>query len=406
MISLSARLTILAVLATAATVLPGCDGGVPASVSPPAPPEVTVSKPEVRDVTDYFEFPGQTAAVGEVEVRARVTGYLMKVGFEDGNNVKKGDLLYEIDPRPYQATLDRAKGDLARLRALADKAKVDVARSERLRPSGAVSQDEYEQHVANLAVHRASIQSAEAAARNAELNLEFTKVVSPIDGRLSRTRITEGNLVQPGSDEATLLTTIVTTDPIYVYFNVDEHAFLQYEEIAAKTGWSLRPDRLKDRKVSVEIGLGNEVGFPHAGILDFADNKVDRATGTLRVRGVFNNAKGLLTPGLFVRARIPFGNPHRALLVSERAVGTDQRQKYLLVVGKDNVVEYRQVKLGSLREGMRVIESGLRPDDLVVVKGVQRARPGEKVRPVLAENAVSTASPAKASGADDSKKSN
>jgi RND family efflux transporter MFP subunit len=402
--SSATRLTILAVLVAAATVLAGCGGGVPASVSPPPPPEVTVSKPEVREVTDYFEFPGQTAAVGEVEVRARVTGYLMKVDFEDGKSVKKGDLLYEIDPRPYQTTLDRVKGDLARLRALAEKAKIDVARSERLRPSGAVSQDEYEQHVATLAVHKASILSAEAAARDAELNLEFTKIVSPIDGRISRTRITEGNLVQPGEDETTLLTTIVTTNPIYVYFNIDERALLQYEEIAVKTGWSLQPDRLKDRKFPVEIGLGNEVGFPHAGVLDFVDNKVDRATGTLRVRGVFDNAKGHLTTGLFVRARIPFGDPHRALLVSEPAVGTDQRQKFLLIVGKDNVVEYRQVKVGSLRDGMRVIESGLKPDDLVVVKGVQRARPGAKVRPILAETAVAAASPAKTSGADDAKK--
>ncbi len=273
------------------------------------PPEVTISKPVSREVTDYFEFPGQTEAVGEVEVRARVTGYLVKVNFVDGQNVKKGDLLYEIDPRPYQAALDRDKGDLVRLLALADKAKADLVRSERLRPSGAVSQDEYEQHVANLAVHRASIQSAEAAVRDAQLNLEFTKITSPIDGRVSRTRITEGNLVQPGPGDATVLTMVVTTNPIYVYFNVDEHVLLQYQEMALKAGQDLHPKILKERRLPVEIGMANEEGFPHAGIIDFADNTIDRNTGTLRTRGVFENAKEYLTPGLFVRVRTPFGVP-------------------------------------------------------------------------------------------------
>jgi RND family efflux transporter MFP subunit len=351
-------------------------------------PEVTISKAVSRKVTDYFEFPGQTAAVGEVEVRSRVTGYLIKVNFVDGQNVKKGDLLYEIDPRPYQAALDRDKGELVRLRALADKAKADLARSERLRPSGAVSQDEYEQHVANLAVHKASILSAEAAVRDAELNLEFTKITSPINGRVSRTRITEGNLVQPGAGDATLLTTVVTTNPIYVYFNIDEHVVLQYQEMAFRTGQELHPKILKDLRFPVEIGLPNEEGFPHAGILDFADNKIDRNTGTLRVRGVFENAKEYLTPGLFVHVRIPFGEPHRALLVSDRAIGTDQRQKYLLTVNKDNVVEYRRVKVGRLVDGLRVIESGLKPDDLVVVNGLQRARPGSKVEPKAAVNRI------------------
>lgn len=377
------RLAWGALLAAAAA--GGCTGQQPPA-APPATPEVTVSKPVTREVTDYFEFPGQTEAVGEVDIRARVTGYLMKVNFVDGQNVKKGDLLYEIDPRPYQAALDRAKGDLVRLMAMADKAKADLARSERLRPSGAVSQDEYEQHVANLAVHKASILSAEAAVRDAQLNLEFTKIASPIDGRVSRTRITEGNLVQPGAGDATLLTTVVTTNPIYVYFNVDEHVLLQYQELAFKTGQELHPKILKERRLPVEIGLANEEGFPHAGIIDFADNKIDHNTGTLRTRGVFENAKQYLTPGLFVRVRTPFGVPHRALLVTDRAIGTDQRQKYLLTVNKGDVVEYRRVKVGRLLDGMRVIESGLNPDDLVIVNGLQRARPGSTVQPKTAAN--------------------
>ncbi len=372
--------------------LAGCAERVSEPAKPP-PPEVTISKPVSREVTDYFEFPGQTEAVGEVEVRARVTGYLVKVNFVDGQNVKRGDLLYEIDPRPYQAELDRAKGDLVRLRALADKAKADLARSERLRPSGAVSQDEYEQHVANLAVHKASIQSAEAAVRDAQLNLEFTKITSPIDGRVSRTRITEGNLVQPGAGDATLLTMVVTTNPIYVYFNIDEHVLLQYQEMAFKTGQQLHPKILKDLRFRVEMGMANENGFPHAGILDFRDNKIDRNTGTLRARGVFENAKEYLTPGLFVRVRTPFGVPHQALLVNERAIGTDQRQKYLLTVNKSDVVEYRRVKVGRLLDGMRVIESGLNPDDLVIVNGLQRARPGSTVQPKAAASTIAAAQP-------------
>ena len=344
-------------LAGLLVLLTGCLQAV--SEPPKQPPEVTVSKPVSRVVTDYFEFPGQTEAVGEVDVRARVTGYLRKVNFVDGQNVNKGDLLYEIDPRPYQATLDRAKGDLTRLAALADKAKADLSRSERLRPSGAVSQDEYEQHVANLAVHKASILSAEAQIREAELNLEFTKITSPIDGRVSRTRITEGNLVQPGAGDATLLTTVVTIRPIYVYFNIEERVLLQYREFFLKEGLELSPKVLKDLRIPVEIGLPNEKGFPHAGVFDFADNKVDRNTGTLRARGSFENANEYLTPGMFVRVRTPFGKPHPALLINDRAIGTDQRQKYLLVVNRDDEVEYRRVTVGRLLDGLRVIADGL-----------------------------------------------
>jgi membrane fusion protein, multidrug efflux system len=374
-------------------VLSGCGGGVPAAVAPPTP-EVTVSKPEIRQVTDYFEFPGQVMPVEEVEVRARVTGYLMKVNFIDGQNVKKGDLLYEIDPRPYQAALERAKGELARDKALMDKAKLNVARSERLKPSGAVSEDEYEQHIANLAVLKGTIQSAEGAVRDAELNLEFTKVVSPIDGRVSRTRITVGNLVQVGSGDGTVLTSVVSTNPVYVYFDVDERTLLRYNQLAFKTGQDMHPNRMKDLKFPVEIGLGSEQGFPHAGILDFADNRLDRTTGTIRVRGIFENPKEYLTPGLYVRVRIPYGDAHEALLVDDRAINTDQKLKFLLTVNKDNMVEYRRVAVGRLLEGLRVIESGLKPDDQVVVKGLQRARPGSKVQPVAAEKpATATAAP-------------
>lgn len=372
------------VLAAVAVVLfAGCERSPSAEGKPaaPPPPEVSVSKPVYREVTDYFDFPGQTAAVGEVEVRARVTGYLVKVNFEDGQQVKKGDLLYEIDPRPYQADLDRATGDLARLKALLDKAKADLTRGEKLVPSGAISRDEYEQCVAQLAVHKASIQSAEAAVRDAKLDLEFTRITSPIDGRVSRTQVTEGNLVQPGSDEASVLTTVVTTNPVYVYFNIDEPALLKYDRLDWRSGRETLPDRIKVLKVPVEIGLGDEKGFPHRGVLDFLDNKIDSETGTIRARGVFDNTKQYLTPGLYVRVRLPIGKPHRAMLVSERALGTDQGRKFLLAVNAKNVVERREVTLGALRDGLRVIESGIGPDDWIIVNGLQRARPGRTVQP-------------------------
>jgi RND family efflux transporter MFP subunit len=375
--------------------LTGCGKPAQGLVVPP-PPEVTVSNPVSREVTDYYEFPGQTAAVGEVEVRARVTGYIVKVNFEDGQEVKKDNLLFEIDPRPYQAALDRAKGESNRLKAVQEKAKADMARSDRLRPSGAISEDEYEQHAAQLAIAKASIQTAEAAVRDAELNLEFTKVVSPIDGRVSRARITEGNLVQPGTAESMVLTTVVTVDPIYVYFNIDETALLKYVDRKWQSGEAAHPSRIKDQNIPVEIALAKEDGFPHKGILDFIDNKVDSKTGTIRARGNFDNSKQYLTPGLFVRVRIPFGKPHQAMLISERAIGTDQRQKYLLTVNKENVVEYRRVKVGSLHDGLRVIESGIGPDDRVIVNGLLRARPGTTVKPHTDDKGIAAASPANA----------
>ncbi len=345
-------------------------------------PEVTVEKPVAREITDYFEFPGHTAAVGEVSVRARVTGYLDRVAFEDGQMVKKGDLLYEIDPRPYEAALDRARGELARLEALLEKAKLNVERSKRLLPSGAVSQDELEQHEANLRVGEAAIQTAKADLRNAELNLEFTQVRSPIDGRVSRTRITEGNLVQSVMGESTILTTVVTVDPIYVYFDMDERAMLQYVEQAARAKQDFHLSWLKQQKVPVRIALENEKGFPHEGVFDFADNKLDRTTGTLRVRAKFANPDGYLAPGQYVRVQIPFGRPHTALLVPEKAVGRDLREKFVLTVNEKDVVEYRKIEAGSLHDGMRVVRSGVGPDDWVVVEGLPFARPNAAVKPI------------------------
>jgi RND family efflux transporter MFP subunit len=383
------------ILAIAMICFAGCWKSAPTLIVPP-PPEVTVSNPVAREVTDYFEFPGQTCAVGEVEIRARVTGYIVKVNFEDGQEVKKGDLLFEIDPRPYQAALDRAQGESIRLKAVLEKAQADLARSNRLRPSGAISEDEYEQHVAQLAIAKASIQEAEAAVRDAQLNLEFTKVVSPIDGRVSRARITEGNLVQPGTGDMMVLTKVVTVDPIYVYFNIDESALLKYVDRKWQSGEAAHPSRIKDQDISVEIALAKDDGFPHKGVLDFIDNQVDSKTGTIRARGNLDNSKEYLTPGLFVRVRIPFGKARQALMISERAIGTDQRQKYLLTVNQKNVVEYHPIKLGSSQNGLRVVESGIQADDRVIVNGLLRVRPGMTVNPHTEEKNIAAAAPANA----------
>lgn len=375
----ASRTPVLVVLLTTGMLgLAGCRKAVPAA-PPQSAPEVIVSRPVVREVTDYFEFPGRMAAVKAVDVRARVSGHLVKVNFQDGQPVTKGDLLFEIDPRPYQAALDNAVGDLNRLQAMLIKAQADLTRAERLRPSGAISQEGYELAVSQLAIARASILSAKAAVRTAELNLEFTRITSPIDGQVSRTQITEGNLVQPGASEATVLTTVVALNPVYAYFNIDEQALLQYMESAKRSGEGLSLEQHEAFKIPVEIGLAHEKGFPHTGVLDFTDNKVDSGTGTIRARGVFDNSGGFLKPGLFVRVRIPFGRPHQALLVPERAISRDQRQKFVLTVNKENMVQYRQVEVGSPQDDLRVVTSGLQPDEWVIVDGLQRARPGAKV---------------------------
>jgi RND family efflux transporter MFP subunit len=361
----------------------GCSGKMPAAVQP-QPPTVTVAKPERRLVVEYVEFPGQTAAVGEVEIRARVSGYIVKIHFEDGQEVKQGDVLFEIDPRPYQLAVNRAAGELEHAKALVQRAKTNLSRAERLRPSGAVSEDECERAMADLKVQQACIQKAEAALDEAELNLEFTRVVSPIDGRVSRRQATEGNLVQNGSSASTVLTTVVTVDPVYVYFNIEEPTLLRYEHLGWRAGDQTLFSRIKELKVPVEIGLADEEGFPHAGQLDFVDNQIDPDTGTIRARGRFDNARHL-TPGMFVRVRLPIGPPHEALLVSERAIGTDQARKFLLAVDKDHVVQYREVELGALYDGLREVKSGLSGDEWVIVQGLQRARPGVKVSPHTAE---------------------
>jgi RND family efflux transporter MFP subunit len=364
------------------------------------PPEVAVSQPVEQTAIEYFTTTGRTAAVEEVDVRARVGGYLVKVNFQDGRDVKAGDVLFEIDPRPYEAEVMRAEGDVAKWQAQLRKAEADVARNTRLLPKGAASERDLEQSIAAKESSQAEITSAQARLADAKLNLEFASIVAPIDGRASRTTVTKGNLIQPiGQTGSAPLTTLVKLDPIYVYFDVDERTILRVRERARAQGTGAKEGDVRALNVPVEIGLVGETGFPHQGVIDFIDNRVDPSTGTIQTRGVLDNKDGVLTPGMFVRVRVPIDQRDKALFIPERAIGTDQGNKYLLAVNSQNVVEYRPVTLGVERDGLREILTGLQPSASVIVDGIQRARPGITVNPHPASSAEAPEEPAAAPAA-------
>ncbi len=353
----------------------GQNGGAPPA---PPPPVVEVSLPVTRDVTDYEDFPGRTEAVNAIEVRARVTGYLSKVYFKEGTDVHEGDVLVEIDPRPYQAEVDRTEANLVQSQAHLRRTETDFERANRLLHQGAVSKEEYDRIAGDRAEAAAAVGVARANRDLALLNLSFTKVRCPIDGRISRRFIDPGNLVK--ADE-TALTMLVSLDPMYAYFDVDERTALRLRRLMreGKVQWS------PDAGLPVSLGLADEAGHPRQGTVNFADNRVDPDTGTWRLRGLFANADGALTPGLFVRIRLPLGQPYRALLVPEQALGTDQGQKFVYVVGADKKVQNRQVKVGRIHDGLRVIQEGIKPDEQVIVSGLQRVRQGVEVNPKPAE---------------------
>ena len=366
----------------------GCHREPPAVASVP-PPSVSVAAPIEREVVDFDEYTGRITAVEEVEVRARVRGYLVNINFTEGAEVKEGDVLFVIDPRPFEADLDAAKGQVAQWEAKLARAEADVARYQRLLPKGAASQKDLDSAISDRGEARAAIQSALAAVKRAALDVEFSKVTAPVSGRVSRASVTRGNLVNAGGGEATLLTKIVSYNPIYVYFDIDERALVQYQQAARKrAGGSERIANVKEAKIPVQLGLAGESGFPHEGVVDFANNQVNSQTGTIQVRGVFANANRIFTPGLFARVRVPTGDKYQAVMVPERAIGTDQGQKYLLTVNDKNVVEYRAVTLGRLHDSLRVIQEGVKPGELVIVNGIQRARPGLTVTPQRVEAAT------------------
>ena len=329
---------------------------------------VQVSEPIKRSVTEYEEFTGMTQAVQTIEIRARVSGYLDKANFKDGAEVQKGDLLFEIDPRPYQAELAQAEANLVQAEAKALRMSFDLDRAEKLITRAIISREDYDKVRGDKQEAEAAVGSAKAARDRSKLNLEYTKVLAPISGRISKRMIDPWNMVK--ADE-TPLTTVVSLDPIFAYFDVDEGTELRLRRLAlgGKLG------SLSDPKMQVELGLADEDGFPHTGTVDFTDNQIDANTGTLRMRGVFPNSDGLLAPGRFVRVRLPVGTPHVALLVAEQALGRDQSQKYVFVVTPENKVEYRRIKVGRLYEGLREVTDGLKPGERVIVNGLQRVRP-------------------------------
>jgi len=343
----------------------------------PAPIEVSVAAALERDVVEWDEFTGRLEAVESVEVRPRVTGYIESVNFIEGGLVRKGDLLFVIDPRPYRAELEKAAAELTRAHARVELADSDVERSEKLRSIKAVSQEEFDQRANAAREARANAAAAAAAVESARLNLEFTRVVAPIAGRVSKASVTAGNLVSGGSNQATLLTTVVSVDPIYVSFDGDEQVYLKYHDLArrgAKTTANDKPN-------SVQMGLANEDGYPHLGSLVFVDNQIDPRTGTIRSRAAFANADGYFTPGLFARVKLLSHDSAKAVLIDDRAVGTDQNQKFVYVIDADNIVAYRTVKVGRLTDGLRIITDGLSPGESVVVNGLQRVRPGIVIAP-------------------------
>jgi len=375
----SAFLSALAVpgaLLVALVALNGCRSEATPATQPPAP-QVSVAAALERDVTEWDEFTGRLEAVESVEVRPRVTGYIESVNFSEGSQVRKGDLLFVIDPRPYRAELSRAEAELARAVARAELAASDAARSEKLVDIKAVSREEYDARINASREAKADVAAARAAVDAAKLNLEFTRITSPIDGRVSKAVVTAGNLVTGGSNAATLLTTVVSLDPMYVSFEGDEQIYLKYNEL------SRRGERAssRDARNPVLMGLANEDGYPHHGAMVFVDNQVDPRTGTIRARAAFENKDGYLTPGLFARVKLLGHNSYHAVLVDDRAIGTDQSQKFVYVVDADNKIAYRPVKVGRLTDGLRIVQQGLQPGETVVVNGMQRIRPGVVVAP-------------------------
>lgn len=352
----------------AAALLQGCSEPQ-AKSAPPPPPAVSVAPALEREVVYTDEFPGRIEAVESVDVRARVSGYIQSVHFTPGASVRKGDLLFVIDPRPFQAELAHAEASLANTRAQLDLARTELKRSELLLAERATSRREHDDAAAKVRGLEARIKAHEAQVDIARLNLAYTRVTSPIDGRVGKAEITVGNLVQGEGPGSPTLTTVVSTNPVYAAFEADEAAFLKYIA-AARAG------------VSVAVGLADEKGFPHAGRLEFVDNRVDAQSGTVRMRAILQNKEGRFAPGLFARIRIgDSAAPRKAVLVADRAIGTDQSKRFVLVVNGDNKAEYREVRLGRLVDGLRVVEEGLEPGERIVVNGLQRVRPGSPLTP-------------------------
>ena len=352
-------------------------GGAVQGMPAPKPAVVTVETPVANEVTDYEDFTGRTMAQPQIEIRPHVTGYLDKIYFKEGADVKQGDMLYEIDPRPYQAEVDRAQGNLTQAEAHLKRLNADLQRGKTMLPNRTISPEAFDQIVGDQAEAEAAVSVAKANLDLAKQNLDYTKIRAKIDGRMSRTLLDAGNLVKV---DETVLTTIVSLQPIFVTFGVDEHLLRRVHTYVEKG--MLKPTQ--DGKVPVLMGLASEDGFPHQGYVNFIDNHLDLNTATLQVHGVFDNSQRRILPGLFARVRLPLGEPYRALTIPEQALGTDQGQKFVYVVTPENKVEYRSVEIGRLDGQRRVIHKGIAEGDRVVVSGLQRIRAGVVVDPKFA----------------------
>ncbi len=347
--------------------------------TPPPAPELTVSQPIARDIIEWDEYLGRFDAVEEVKMQARVSGYLTNVNFTDGQNVNAGDLLFTIDPRPFERALEQAKAQLDQTKVQVSNAALDVDRGRPLLKREIISRKTFDDRENLVREAEAAVKVAEARVKTAELELSFTRILAPISGRIGRALVTPGNFVSGGGTDSgsTILTTIVTQDPIYIYFDVSENNALKYQRLAGSN--SSGGSGLVG--AAVGVGLPDEEGFPHDVKLDFLDNRLDVGTGTLRARAVVPNATGLLSPGMFARVRLQGSPEYEAVLLPDEAIGTDQTSRYVWVVGPDDIPVRKTVKLGPIIDGLRVVRKGVEPDDWVVTKGQQRIRPHMKIVP-------------------------
>jgi RND family efflux transporter MFP subunit len=358
--------------------LAGCgQGGQPPQGGAPPPPTVTVAPPVQRTIVDWDEYVGRFVAVDAVEVRSRLSGYLSAIHFTDGQVVKKGDLLFTIDRRPFQIVLEQMRANLAQARANLAFAEADLARGQELLRNKTIAEQTFDQRTQAKRVAEAAVAAQEAMVKSAELDLNsYTDLRAPVDGRIGDRRVSVGNLVMGGTTgNTTLLATIVSVDPIRFEFTFDEASYLRYQRFAATSNDMAN----REGGVAVSLKLLDEADFVHHGKMDFVDNVIDRSTGTIRGRAAFRNADGIFTPGMFGRVRVPGSPPYAALLIPDEAIGTEQTRKYVLVADAGNVVRQRFVTLGQLDDGLRVVKDGLKADDRVVVNGLMRARAGQKV---------------------------
>jgi multidrug efflux system membrane fusion protein len=379
----------LAVAGLAASGLAGCDTatGKPAEAPAAGGPPISAAVVVQKSVAETQDFSGRLEAIDHVDIRSRVSGFITAVNFKPGSEVKKGDVLFVIDARPFQAEASRAEAAANSARAKADLAKLELARAEKLLADKAIAQREFDERASALKELDASARAASAQLEAARLNLAYTQVVSPINGRVSKAEITLGNLVDP----AAVLTSVVSLDRIYASFDGDEETFLR-----------VGTQHNKGQPVTVKIGLANEDGFPHEGKLEFVDNQLDARTGSVRMRATFDNKDRALVPGLFARVQLGGGTAtSNALLINDRAVGTDQNRKFVFVVGADSKAEYRPVKLGPAIDGLRVVRDGLKPGEKIVVNGLQRVRPGA---PVSAQTVAMDADPLASAAKPEQKK--